>query len=152
MMFCQKKVDDQKKVNDLWGDKAPDITRSLFGAYYKDLVWLANYDKLLDAIDDVSGDEWIGELKMKGFLQFYNETLNGFSSLYSELSKGIHHELVIPLSSTFDPQTTERLIEKTIRNIATLGLFVNVISHTFNKLDMPEAITTYKEIQEMGVF
>jgi hypothetical protein len=142
-----------KKVDDLWGDKAPDIpTRSLFGAYYKDLVWLANFDKLLDAIDDVSGDEWIAELKMKGFLQFYNETLNGFSSLYSELSKGIHHELVIPLSSTFDPQTTQRLIEKTIRNIATLGLFVNVISHTFNKLDMPEAITTYKEIQEMGVF
>jgi hypothetical protein len=60
--------------------------------------------------------------------------------------------LVIPLSSTFDPQTTQQLIAKTIHNIAALGLFVNVVSHTFNKLDMSDAIAAYREIQEMGVF
>jgi hypothetical protein len=43
-------------------------------------------------------------------------------------------------------------MEKTVRNIATLGLFVNVVSHTFNKLNMSDVIDAYREIQEMGVF
>jgi hypothetical protein len=59
---------------------------------------------------------------------------------------------VIPLSSALDRDTTQQLIEKTVRNIATLGLFVSVVSHAVNKLDIQEAIDAYKEIQEMGVF
>jgi hypothetical protein len=141
------------KVTDLWGEKSlQNPTRALLGHYYKELIWSANFDKLLDAIKDVSGDEWIDGLRRKDFEQFYNETLQQFSNLYSELSKGIHHELVIPLSSAFDPETTKLLIQKTVRNIATLGLFVSVVSHTLNKLDIQEAIAAYKEIQEMGVF
>jgi hypothetical protein len=142
-----------EKVNEIWAEKSLlNPTRALLGHYYKELIWSANFDKLLDAIKDVSGDEWIVELRRKDFNRFYNETLNDFSSLYSELSKGIHHELVIPLSSAFDPETTKLLIQKTVRNIATLGLFVSVVSHALNKLDIQEAIATYKEIQEMGVF
>ena len=141
------------KVTDLWADKSlQNPTRALLGDYYKTLIWSANFDNLKDAIQDVSGDEWIVELRRKDFNRFYNETLNDFSSLYSELSKGIHHELVIPLSSAFDQETTQLLIQKTIRNIATLGLFVSVVSHALNKLDIQEAIAAYKEIQEMGVF
>ena len=141
------------KVPDLWADK-PLLTptRALLGDYYKTLIWSPNFDKLLDAIRDVSGDEWILNLRTKDFERFYPETLNDISSLYSKLSKGIHHELVIPLSSALDRDTTQQLIEKTVRNIATLGLFVSVVSHALNKLDIQEAIATYKEIQEMGVF
>lgn len=140
------------RVPDLWADKSlQNPTRALLGDYYKTLIWSANFDKLQDAIRDVSGDEWIVDLRRKDFNRFYNETLNDFSSLYSELSKGIHHELVIPLSPAFDPETIQPLIEKTVRNIATLGLFVSVVSHALNKLDIQEAIAAYKEIQEMGV-
>ena len=141
------------KVTDLWADKSLlTPTRALPGDYYKTLIWSANFDKLLDAIQDVRGDEWIGNIRTKDFNRFYNETLNDFSSLYSELSKGIHHELVIPLSSALDRETTQRLIEKTVRNIATLGLIVSVVSHALNKLDIQVAIAAYKEIQEMGIF
>jgi hypothetical protein len=72
--------------------------------------------------------------------------------VYSELSKGVYHEFVIPLSSTFDLETMRLLIEKTIRNVATLGLFISIVDHTFNKLDVSIAISTYKKIQEMGIF
>jgi hypothetical protein len=141
------------KVADLWADKSlQNPTRALLGDYYKKLIWFPNFNKLKDSIADVSGDEWIAALRMKEFEQFYNETLQDFSSLYSELSKGIHHELVIPLSSALDLPTTRHLMEKTVRNISTLGLFVNVVSHTFNKLNMSDAIAAYREIQEMGVF
>jgi hypothetical protein len=141
------------KVTDPWADKSvQNPTRALLGDYYKTLIWSANFDKLLDAIRDVSGDEWIVNLRTKDFERFYNETFNDFSSLYSELSKGIHHELVIPLSSALDRDTTQQLIQKTVRNIATLGLFVSVVSHAVNKLDIQVAIAAYKEIQEMGVF
>jgi hypothetical protein len=142
-----------EKVPDLWANKSlQSPTRALLGDYYKKLIWSPNFNKLMDSIADVSGDEWIARLKMKEFEKFYNETLQDFSSLYSELSKGIHHETVIPLSSALDLATTRFLMEKTVCNIATLGLFVNVVSHTFNKLNMSDAITAYKEIQEMGVF
>lgn len=140
-------------VNDPWSDKSlQNPTRALLGDYYKIIIWEDNFDKLLDAIEDVSGDRWISDLKRKSFLQFYNETLNDFSNVYSALSKGIHHEFVIPLSSTFDLETIRLLVEKTIRNVATLGLFVSVVDHTFNKLDVSTAISTYKKIQEMGIF
>jgi hypothetical protein len=142
-----------EKVKDLWDEKSvQNPTRALLGDYYKNLIWSANFDKLLDSVQDVSGDEWIFELRQKNFERFYNETLNEFSSVYSELSKGIHHELVIPLSSTFDRETTKELIEKTIRNVATLALIVSVVSHALNKLDIKVAIAAYKDIQEMGVF
>jgi hypothetical protein len=142
-----------KEVTDLWADKSlQNPTRALLGDYYKTLIWFANFDKLLDAIEDVRGDEWIDNLRIKTFDRFYHETLTDFSSVYSELSKGIHHELVIPLSSALDRETTQRLIEKTVRNIATLGLLVSVVSHALNKLDIQVAIAAYKEIQEMGVF
>jgi hypothetical protein len=142
-----------ERVSDLWADKSlQNPTRALLGDYYKKLIWFPNFNKLVDSIADVSGDEWIADLRMKEFEQFYNETFQDFSSLYSELSKGIHHELVIPLSSALDLATTSHLMEKTVRNIATLGLFVNVVSHTFNKLNISDAITAYREIQEMGVF
>ena len=99
------------KVTDLWADKSlQNPTRALLGDYYKTLIWSANFDKLLDAIRDVSGDEWIVNLRTKDFERFYPETLNDISSLYSQLSKGIHHELVIPLSSAWDRNnsTTDR--------------------------------------------
>lgn len=137
---------------DIWSDTSlQNPTRALLGNYYKELIWSDNFDKLLDAIKDVSGDQWISDLRKKKFSQFYDETSKEFSSAYSEFSKGIHHEFVIPLSSTFDLVTIRLLIEKTIRNIATLGLFVSVVDHTLNKLDIHTAILTYKEIQYMGI-
>jgi hypothetical protein len=55
-----------KEVTEPWGDKAPPTpSRALLGTYYKELIWSANFDKLLDAINDVSGDEWIAEQKRK---------------------------------------------------------------------------------------
>ena len=139
-------------VKDLWSENAlKNPTRSLLGDYYKTLVWEENYDKLLDAIRNINGDQWISELKRKAFSQFYNETLNELSGVYTGLSKGVHHEFVIPLDSAYDLETVKLLIEKTIRNIATLGLFVSVINHTLNKLDIQTAILTYKEIQETEV-
>lgn len=142
-----------EKVTNIWSDKSmQNPTRALLGDYYKILIWSANFDKLLDATEDVSGDEWIEDLRKKDFNRFYNETLNELPNLYSELSKGIHHELVIPLSSTFDRETAKQRIKESVRHIATLGLFVSVVSHALNKLNIQEAIAVYREIQEMGVF
>jgi hypothetical protein len=149
----QGDVFPEEEVTNIWSDKSlKNPTRALLGEYYKTLIWSANFVDFSDAIQDVTGDEWIVDLRRKDFHQFYSQTFNELKNLYSELSKGIHHELVIPLSSAFDRETTRQLIERTIRNIATLGLFVSVVSHSLNKLDIQDAITTYKEIQEIGVF
>jgi hypothetical protein len=55
---------------------------------------------------------------------------------------------VIPLSEDIEIRQNMR---NAIRNVSTLGLFVCVISHTLNKLDIETAIAAYREIQDMRV-
>ena len=137
-------------VQNPWSDNSlKNPTRALLGKYYQELIWKANFDKLLDAIENISGDEWIEKLRTRDFNGFYGQTLHEIKSAYSTFSKGIHHEFVIPLSENIDARQN---MENAIRNVSNLGLFVCVISHTLNKLDIAEAIATYRAIQEMGVF
>jgi len=136
-------------IKNPWSDnslKSP--TRALLGEYYKQLIWKTNFNKLLDATADIIEDEWIADLRIKDFYSFYGQTSNEIKKGYSAFSKGIHHESVIPLSEDIE---IIQNIKKAIRNVSTLGLFVCVISHTLNKLDIETAIATYREIQEMGV-
>jgi hypothetical protein len=141
------------RVNNLWEDKSlKNPTRALLGDYYTTLIWHKSFESFLDLTEEISNDEWMSELRLKDSNRLFSELKNEFSSLYSELSKGIHHELVIPLSSSFDRETTKNLIWRSIYNISTLGLIISVVSHALNKLDIQTAIQTYKEIQELEIF
>lgn len=141
-----------EKVKDLWDDKSlQNPTRALLGDYYTSLIWHKSFDLFLDSVEDISGDEWISDLRRKDARRLCAELQRDFSSLYSGLSKGVHHELVIPLSSAFDRDTAKDLIWRTIYNVSTLGLIVSVVSYAVNKLDIETAVQAYKEIQEMEI-
>jgi hypothetical protein len=139
-------------VKDMWDDKAlSSPTRALLGDYYMNLIWHKNYDSLIDTSASINGDQWLSELRLKGAQRLYSEIRTGFSSSYSTLSKGIHHELVVPISSSFDKETTKELIKNVIFHISTLGLITSLMSHSINQLPPQQAFDAYKSIQEMEI-
>lgn len=141
-----------EQVKDKWEDKSlTSPTRALLGDYYMELVWHKNFDLLIDSTERVTGDQWISDLRLKNAERLYGEIRQGFSSHYSALSKGIHHELVVPMEAVFDRETIKELIKKVIFHVSTLGLITSLINHSLNQLPLNEAVTAYKEIQGMEI-
>ena len=141
------------KVSNLWDEKSlANPTRALLGDYYTKLIWLGSFTNLLDRSEEISGDEWLGDLRKKDSQRFCSEVRADFSSLYSELSKGIHHEIVIPAAAAFDKATTKELIRKVLYNVSTLGLIVSLIEHATNRPDMTAAFEAYRKVQKMEIF
>lgn len=142
-----------EKVGNLWEDKSlQNPTRALLGDYYSNLIWPSSFQKLIDATDEITGDDWIAEIRLKDSERFCNETRSQISSLYSELSKGIHHELVIPVSAAFDIETTKDMIRRSILSISNLALVSTCVPHTANSLEIDQATNAYKQIQQMEIF
>lgn len=138
----------EDKTTDLWSDKAlQNPTRSLLGEYYTELVWMKSVDVLFDQLADIEGNEWIDKIKTWEPKRLNNTVRISIENAYSSLSKGIHHEFVIPPAAAFDPATIEVLINESIFNMATLGLLLTVVSHTEKRITDVEAIEAYKNIQ-----
>ncbi|WP_157814766.1 hypothetical protein [Janthinobacterium sp. 64] len=141
------------KVTNLWEDKAlQNPTRALLGAYFMELVWSPHFELMLDSVQNINGDEWISELRKKDSKRFCSELLSDFTSVYSELSKGIHHEFVIPITATFDESTIRELLRKVVFNISTLGLILSVVDYAANPIATANAAIAYNQIQKMGLF
>ncbi|MBB1521192.1 hypothetical protein [Aquipseudomonas guryensis] len=141
------------KVGNLWEDKSlQNPTRALLGDYYSSLIWPSSFQKLIDATDNITGDDWIAEIRLKDSERFCNEIRSQISTLYSELSKGIHHELVIPVSAAFDIETTKDMIRRSIVSISNLALVSTCVPHTANSLEIGLATDAYRQIQKMEIF
>ena len=141
------------KVSNLWEDKAlQSPTRALLGGYFMELVWAPNFELTLDSVQHISGDAWITELRQKDSKRFCSELLSNFTSLYSELSKGIHHEFVIPMTASFDEVTVRELIRKVVFNVSTLGLILSSVDYAVNPLAVENAASAYNQVQQMGIF
>lgn len=141
-----------EQVKDKWEDKSlTSPTRALLGDYYMDLIWHKNFDHLMDATEEITGDEWISDLRLKSVDRLYGEIRQGFSSNYSTLSKGIHHELVVPMEAAFDKDTIKELIKNILFHVSTLGLITSLINHSLNQLPFDEALSAYKEVQKMEI-
>lgn len=142
-----------EKVVNLWEDKAlQNPTRALLGAYFMELVWSPHFELMLDSVENISGDEWILELRRKDSKRFCSELLSDFTSVYSELSKGIHHEFVIPMTASFDESTVRELMRKVVFNVSTLGLVLSVVDYAANPLSVGNAAAAYNQIQKMRLF
>lgn len=142
-----------EKVGNLWEDKSlQNPTRALLGDYYSSLIWPSSFQKLIDSIDHISGDEWISDIKLKDSERFCNETRSQISTLYSELSKGVHHELVIPIGAALDKETTKDMIRRAIAAVSNLALVSTCVPHTANSIEIGTATEAYSEIQKMEIF
>ena len=141
-----------KAVNDIWEDKSlKDPTRAILGAYQVELVMINSAQKIFDEGDMQSIGEWYTDLTQtdaKGLIEKMKSKIN---TLYSSMSKGIHHELLVPQESILDRDTVLNLLNDTFFVVATLGLLVSRIPHAYQKCPKEESFMYYKKSKELEV-
>lgn len=140
-----------ENVSELWTPKKQykDMTKALFGAYYIDLYWNLALKKVADC--ESTGGSWLAEIKGISIEEFSNRRRTTISNLYSESSKGVHSEFVIPPGSLYDKLTISNLVSKIIQTLSELGLLINFLPHIAYRLDTNYAIELFNGIEEIEV-
>ncbi|MEH6628498.1 MAG: hypothetical protein V7739_18825 [Motiliproteus sp.] len=141
-----------KAVSNIWDEKSlKDPTRAILGAYQIELVMINSAQRIIDEGNESSIGEWYGVLiqtDAKGLIERLRSKIN---SLYSSLSKGIHHELLIPQESILDRDTVLNFLNDTFYVVATLGLLISRVPHAYQKCPKEEAFMNYKNSKALEV-
>ena len=140
-----------KKVSDLWTPEKQykDMTKALFGDYYVDLYWSLALKKIADS--DATGGAWLAEIKGMEIQEFSTRRRESIGKLYSESSKGVHSEFVVPPGSLYDKLTISNLVSSIIQILSELGLLINLLPHIAYKLNAPQAIELFNGIETIEV-
>ncbi|MHB2112042.1 hypothetical protein ACX64N_16240 [Raoultella planticola] len=140
-----------EKVKKLWPVEKSykDITKALFGDYYFDLYWQKALKRISDS--ESSGGTWLAEIKGMEIDAFSARRRSSVSRLYSESSKGVHSEFVIPPGSLYDKLTIKSLASDIIQILSELGLLVNHLPHIAYRIEAVEAIELFNGIEEVEV-
>lgn len=134
-------------AGEIWTDKSlKEPWRAIFGSYNLKLVLKPAWEKLNDIVTEDDIGDWYQFLTQEGVL---TRTRNRMKSLYSTLSKGIHHEMVMPLESILDNNTVKTNLNEVVQLVATLSLIVAFVPYSYAKHDADEAIALYKSAKRL---
>ena len=141
-----------KAVSNLWDDKAlGNPTRAILGAYQVELVMIDSAERIIGNCNEDSIGSWYNNLTQtdaKGLIERIKVKVN---SLYSSLSKGVHHELLVPIESILDRNTVLTLINDTIYIVSTLSLLVSQVPHAYQSSPLESSLQLYKSCKELEV-
>jgi hypothetical protein len=140
-----------KKVSELWSPNRAykDMTKALLGDYYTQLYWGPALKTLADST--APAGTWLASIKSKSIEEFANDRRTNLGKLYSESSKGIHAEFVVPPGSLYDKATVSNLVNNIVQIMAEIGLLINCLPHIAYKFPMNEAIELFNEIETVEV-
>ena len=124
-----------------------DLQRALLCKHFNDLFWEEAFSNLLDQVDFHRGSSWMVNLRKIEPEGFWNSMRSQGDRLYSELSKGIHHEFVIPAAVKFDRITVVDLLNRSWELIAALGVTA-CYSPAIKPLARETAIDLFEEAQQ----
>jgi hypothetical protein len=146
-------VISEGKVANLWSpEKSMDgITRALLGDYFEHTIWKPAFAVLLDSPDPLPPGPWAQELQMRapeGLVPWLRLDL---ASVYSSLSKGVHHEFVIPPEKLYDRQTVITYLHDAIRLSSHLGLLSHMVAHCSFVIPRQHALANYNSLQYLEV-
>ena len=132
----------------LWSpEKSGDEITRAAGDYFEHIIWRPAFGVLLDSPDPLPSGPWTQELQLmlpEGLVpRFRNEVV----AVYSALSKGIHHEFVIPPESSYDRRTIATCLLDTIRLASHLGLLSQMVAHCPFPIARREAFGHYNNLQ-----
>lgn len=139
------------KVAELWapGKAYKDMTKALFGDYYTQLYWAPALKTLADT--PATGGTWLAEMKNKNAAEFSTERRTTIGKLYSESSKGVHSEFVVPPGSLYDKITVSNLITNAVQLMSEVGLLANCLPHIAYRFAPLEAIDLFNKIENIEV-
>lgn len=147
----QGDVVDNKGVTQLWvPDKQyKDMTKALLGDYYVSLYWATALKRVADL--EATGGTWWAGIKGKTTTEFAASRRLSINNLYSQSSKGVHSEFVVPPGSLYDKLTIIDLASKIIQTLAELGLLVNFLPHVAYRLEPLEAVSFLNGMESIEV-
>ncbi|MCP4695504.1 MAG: hypothetical protein GY862_01460 [Gammaproteobacteria bacterium] len=144
-----------KAVADLWTDKAlQNPSRAILGPYQVKLALVESAQRILDELEEGNEQEigaWhtkLVQMDANGLVERIRTQIN---SLYSSLSKGIHHELLVPIGSMLDRNAMLSLLDNALFVISTLGLVISRVPHAYHKCPKSESFMYYKKTKELEV-
>ena len=142
-----------EKVSDLWGEKVKydTITKALLGDYFDHLVWRSALGRVLSHTPTHSGKAWLTQLRREPREAFVDNRRKELSNQYSSLSKGIHHEFVMPPGAQYDKSTVSTLIGGTVHTVATLGLVSHFVSHSIRLIPATDAFQLFDNVEDLEV-
>ncbi|WP_438499996.1 hypothetical protein [Pantoea ananatis] len=138
-------------VDKLWpvDKKYKDIPKALFGDYYFDLYWHKALKKISDS--DITGGVWLAGIKGMDISEFSGRRKSAVSRLYSQSSKGVHSEFVIPPGSLYDKPTIKNIASEIIQILSELGLLLNQLPHIAYRIEITEAIGLFNGVEQIEV-
>lgn len=119
----QSDVQGEEKPKE-WSDRPAikDLQRALLCRHFHDVFWLEAFTSMLDKIPYGKGGTWMEKLRLINPEGVTKAMRTKAERLYSELSKGIHYEFVIPMTAQYDQVTVANLLAGSWELIASLGV------------------------------
>jgi hypothetical protein len=127
------------------------MTKALLGDYYNELFWKPAISRVLDLELADNPGVWLAALKSTGIDEFLARRRQEINHLYSALSKGVHHEFVMPPGALYDRTTVSDLTQRTVHVVADLAFVSHFIPHIHYRLDENDAIEAFKELEALEV-
>jgi hypothetical protein len=144
-------------ISDVKGDDNPkdwanrpgikDVQRALLCKHFNDLFWEEAFTKMIDAVPYDRGKTWMAKLKKINPDGFVNSMRTTADRIYSELSKGVHHEFVIPLTAQYDAATVGDLLSSSWELVGALSM-TSCYSPAIKPLEATDPLELYEETQE----
>jgi hypothetical protein len=140
-----------EKVADLWAPKRHyrEMTKALFGDYYVEIYWTVALGLLSDS--SVVGGNWLASIKGKTASEFAATRRELISKLYSESSKGVHAEFVIPPGSMYDKMTVANLASQAVQLLSEIGLLVNLLPHIAYRLANTSSFHIFNDLETIEI-
>lgn len=139
-----------KAVPNLWADNSlKDPTRAIFGAYQIHLVLTKSAELVIDEGSEGSMGEWYLQLSSTAASSAIEAIKSKINTMYSSLSKGIHHELLVPQESILDRDTVISILNETFYVVASTGLLVSQVPHAYKQSELGQSFVDYKNSKEL---
>ena len=125
------------------------IVRALLtDEYMGEIYFKKAFEDLLDDNQDERDSEWLKELTTIQPDRVTSYVRTEADSIYSSLSKGIHQEFVIPLTTKYDKYTVKDLLQKTISLVSKLASITHYIPTAIGNINKNELLDCLKAIEK----
>lgn len=138
------------KVDKLWVSERDfsEMTRALFGDYQDYVFWQPAFERFIDTVPQDRGGEWMRSLRRippEGFLASMRRR---FGEAFSECSKGVHHELLIPPQNLFTRDSVLSLLQRILEMTAMLSAVFNMCDHVAFCVNADEVVSAVETLQQ----